>query len=120
MPKVTITIAPVILQTSRSEGWFVHGLAIGAGTGLDSAVMELETEAERHARDLARELEDGGQSDAEWAFRVQDVRITGGPAGCAPDEAWVAYGTLTSRGRTPWSADRSGIPGDGPQTIRPS
>jgi hypothetical protein len=82
MPKLTITIAPVILRTSRGDGWFVHGLAIGAGTGLDSAVMELETEAERHARELARELEDSGPSDAEWAFRVEDVRITGGPAGC--------------------------------------
>jgi hypothetical protein len=66
------------------------------GTGLDSAVTELETEAERHAGELARELEDGGPPDAQWAFRVEDVRITGGPADCAPSEAWVAYGTLTS------------------------
>jgi hypothetical protein len=33
MPKVTITIAPITLQTSRGDGWFVHGLAIGAGDG---------------------------------------------------------------------------------------
>ena len=107
----------MILRTSRGDDWFVHGLAISAGTGIDSAVMELETEAERHARKLARELEDSGPSDAEWVFRVEDVRITGVPAGCAPNEAWVAYGTLTSWGRTPWSAGRWEYPrrrGPGP------
>jgi hypothetical protein len=30
----------------------VHGLAIGAGTSLDSAVLELETEAKRQATEL--------------------------------------------------------------------
>jgi hypothetical protein len=104
MPKVTIT--PLVLQTTRSEGWYVHGLAIGAGTSLDSSVMELETEAQRHAEELARDLGRDGQPDAEWHFRVEDVRITAGPAGCAPDETWVAYGTLTSWGQTPWSAGR--------------
>ena len=53
----------------------------------------------------ARELQpDDTQPGAEWRFEVLDVRITTGPAGCAPDEAWVAYGTLSSAGRTPLAA----------------
>lgn len=50
------------MQTSRGEGWFVHGLAIDAGTHLDSAVMELETEAGKQAREVARELGESGRT----------------------------------------------------------
>jgi hypothetical protein len=103
MPKVTI--APLVLRTTSDQAGHVHGLAIGAGATLDSALEELETEAQRQAGELARELQpDDAQPDAEWRFEVLDVRITTGPPGCAPDEAWVAYGTLTSAGRTPWAA----------------
>ena len=53
--------------------------------------------------ELAREYRDGGQGDVDWRFEIVDVRMITGPCGGAAGEAWCAYGTLISDGRTPWA-----------------
>jgi hypothetical protein len=98
-----VTIPELVIRTTADNPGYVHGLAVGAGSSLDSAVEELMTEAQRQAGELAREYQDGGQDDTEWAFQVVDVRLTTGPIGGPAAEAWVAYGTPVSDGRTPWA-----------------
>ena len=106
------------LLTSQAEGWCAHGVAIGAGSNPASALEQLETEGLRQARDLALKLKDGPPGEHRWAFVIEDIRITGGPAGCGEDERWLAYGTLSSWGRAPGSAGRWDAPHDGGPAAR--
>jgi hypothetical protein len=101
MAKISVSLT---LQTTRAEGGHVHGLQIGTGPNLASAVEQLESEARLQAGELAREIEDSDQPDAEWSFRVEGITVAAGPVGCEPDERWACCGTLVSHGRTPWSA----------------
>ena len=108
------------LQTVRAEGWCVHGVAVGTGASPAGALEQLETEGLRLARDLALKLDEGPPGDYRWAFAIEDVRITAGPAGCAEGERWLAYGSLSSWGHSPWSAARWDRPHDGGPVSRPA
>ena len=110
----------LILQTGRAEGWCAHGVAIGTGASPASALEQLETDGLRQARDLALNLEAGPPGEHRWAFVIEDIRITGGPAGCTEDERWLAYGSLSSWGHWPWSAGRWDTPHDGGPASRPA
>ena len=106
------------LQTGPAEGWCRHCVAIGTGASPAGALEDLETEGHRQARDLALKLEEGPAGDHRWAFVIEDVRLNAGPAGCAADEQWLAYGSLSSWGHTPWSAGRWDAPHDGGPAAR--
>jgi hypothetical protein len=99
----TITIADVLVRTTNDNPGHVHGVSIGGGPDIDSAMISLMTDAQHRAEELARELQGTDREDAVWQFEVIDLRIIPGPPD-REDERWLAYGTLASRGRTPWTA----------------
>jgi hypothetical protein len=98
-----ITIADVLARTTSDSPGHVHGVSIGKGPDIDIAMINLMTSAQRRAEELARELQHTDRDDAVWQFEVIDLRIIPG-APDREDERWLAYGTLASRGRTPWAA----------------
>jgi hypothetical protein len=67
-----------------------------------TALENQETEGIRLAQDIASEFADDERADIEWPFEIMGVRLVAGPPG--GDDAWVAVGTLVSRGATPWAA----------------
>jgi hypothetical protein len=70
-------------------------------------MTDLLAKASRQAIALAlaaQEQHPENAVDAEWPFEVIGMRLTPGHAS-DQQEAWLAYGTLVSAGRTPWFAN---------------
>ena len=94
-------------RTTADSPGYAHGLAVGAGSGIDAAMLDLDREGRRQAQEILAVVLDEDpavQADAEWQFQIIDVRLRPGHHG-DPQEAWIAYGTLCSNGRTPWAAN---------------
>jgi hypothetical protein len=103
MPHITVPEIPV--RTTILSDVHSHGLAIGSGPLLDTALTALRGEADRMAREAAARFggsEFSGRPDGEWRFEVIDLRLQPGPDGDG-GTGWVAYGTLISEGAEPWS-----------------
>jgi hypothetical protein len=111
-------MAPLVLRMTSDQAGHVHGLSIGAGATLDSALEELDSEAQRQAGELARELQpDDTQPDAEWRFEVADVRSAPAVAGAGlasqEHRGWprnMNRGGADRRGVTVASCRRSPLP----------
>jgi hypothetical protein len=104
-----ISSTDVTLRTTSDNAGLPHGLVAGTGPSPDAAMVTLK----RNARDLAARLNRGsaglGDPFPAWLVEVVDVRLTYGRVD--GEDAWCAYGTLSTEGQSPvvgeadfWSA----------------
>lgn len=106
MPK--ILIPDITIRTTSDGVGHPHGITFGAGGTYNDAMIGLNQDAARMARETAEPFEaakgeHAGRPDAVWRFEVVDVRLQPGPDDNG-EPSWVAYGTLVSEGADPWAS----------------
>lgn len=70
-----ITVPPLVLRTTSDSPGHAHGLALGTGSSIDTALENLENEGMRQAQELAGEFRDDQRDNAEWPFAIIDVKL---------------------------------------------
>ena len=98
-----MTIPELVIRTTADNPGYAHSVVIGAGSSVDEAMADLLDKARRQAEEIALVVQDQQTeqvADAEWPFEVIGMRLATSHVG-GQREAWLAYGTLVSAGRTP-------------------
>jgi hypothetical protein len=99
-----ITVPPLTVRTTSDSTGSPHGIIAGTSQDPPHALAALKHAAQTHAEQLAAGFAEDHRGDVDWQFEVVDVRLAPGPLHDG-SPAWVAYGTLMSRGEHPWSSD---------------
>ena len=104
-----IHVADVPLRTTSDDGGFPHGLVAGTGPSPDAAMVMLKRNARELAGRLTHAPAEPYDDSQDWLVEMVDVRLTYGRI--EGEDAWCAYGTLSSQGQSPvagegdyWSA----------------
>ena len=99
-----ITVPAVTVRTTSGSAGHSHGIVAGTAPDPPHALAALKHAAQGHARQLADSFSEDKRATTDWHFEVIDVHLVPGPLHDG-SPAWVAYGTLTSRGAHPWASD---------------
>ncbi len=100
-----IMIPPVTMRTTTDNPGHLHGVVYATGSSVRYACERLGSAALARAHEAATPFrindEHADREDAEWVFEVIGLRLQPGHPGSG-DDSWLAYGTVSSAGASPW------------------